>query len=133
MAGTKVRNLSQTATIRASPMTVYETLVRASEHAKFTGASARLEAKVGGRFEHYDGSLSGVVVALDPGKRIVLAWRSSEWPEGHHSIADFTLRPVAGGTKVEFAQYGIPASDFDDIADGWRTYYWRPLQAYLGT
>ena len=104
MAGATVRNLRQTVTIRSPPTEVYETLVRASEHAKFTGAKAKLEAKVGGRFEHYDGSLRGVVVDLDPGRRLVLAWRSSEWPEGHYSIAQFVLRPAGRGTKLEFSQ-----------------------------
>jgi len=131
MARTTVRNLKQTVTIRAAPKSVYDTLVRASEHAKFTGAAARLEAKAGGRFELWDGSLTGVVVELDPGRRIVLAWRSTEWPAGHYSIADFVLRPSRGGTKLEFSQYGIPSDDYDDIADGWKTFYWDPLKEYL--
>jgi activator of HSP90 ATPase len=133
MAASKVRNLRQSVTIKATPNDVYDTLVRARRHAEFTGAAARLEAKVGGRFEHYDGSLSGVVVDLDPGRRIVLAWRSSGWPERHYSIAEFDLKPVAGGTKLVFSQYGIPESDFEDIADGWKTYYWQPLKEYLET
>ena len=131
MARTTVRNLRQTVTIRAPPKLVYDTLVRASEHAKFTGAAARLEAKVGGRFELWDGSLTGVVVELDPGRRIVLAWRSTEWPPGHYSIADFGLRASRGGTKLEFSQYGIPSDDYDDIAGGWKTFYWDPLKEYL--
>jgi activator of HSP90 ATPase len=126
-----VKNLRQTVTIRATPRDVYTTLVNAREHAKFSGATARMTAKPGGRFTHYDGSLEGFVVHLDPDRRIVLAWRSTGWPEGHYSIADFRLSKVAGGTRVDFSQHGIPTSDFADIADGWRQYYWAPLKTYL--
>ena len=126
-----VKNLRQTTTIRASPHSVYTTLVDPKEHAKFSGGAARLAAKPGGRFSHYDDSLSGFVLHLDKDRRIVLAWRSSGWPEGHYSVADFVLTRVKGGTRIEFSQYGIPASDFADISDGWRQYYWDALKAYL--
>jgi activator of HSP90 ATPase len=126
-----VKNLRQTVTIGASPHAVYTTLVNPKEHAKFSGAEARLDPRPGGRFSHYDGSLVGVVVHLQKDRRIVLAWRSTGWPDGHYSIADFRLSPVGKGTRLEFCQYGIPSSDFADIADGWRQYYWAPLKTYL--
>ncbi|MGA8275911.1 MAG: SRPBCC domain-containing protein [Thermoplasmata archaeon] len=128
---TAVKNLRQTVTIRASPHEVYETLVNPKEHAKFSGAAARMVAKPGGHFSHYDGSLEGVVVHLEKDHRIVLAWRSTGWPQGHFSIADFLLTKVGGGTRLEFSQFGIPTSDFADISDGWRQYYWAPLKSYL--
>lgn len=131
MALRKERNLWHSVTIMASPREVFEALVDPKEHAKFTGAFARLEKSVGGRFSHYNGSLSGVVVSLEPNRRLVLAWRSSDWPEGHHSLADFRLRKVKAGTRLDFAQFGIPASDFSDIRDGWRQCDWEPLKQYL--
>ncbi|MCI4372284.1 MAG: SRPBCC domain-containing protein [Thermoplasmata archaeon] len=131
MHSVAVKNLRQSVTIRSSPHHVYTTLVDAKEHAKFSGAAARLVAKPGGRFSHYDGSLEGFVVHLEKDRRIVLAWRSSGWPAGHYSIAQFVLTKVAGGTRLEFSQFGIPASDFASISDGWRQYYWAPLKEYL--
>jgi hypothetical protein len=26
---------------------------------------------------------------------------------------------------------GVPASRFKDINEGWKTFYWKPLKAYL--
>jgi activator of HSP90 ATPase len=128
-----VRNLTQTVTLPASPHDVYEALVDPAQHGLFTGASAILERTPGGKFQHYDGSLEGFVVDLVQDKRIVLAWRASGWPEGHFSIAQFLLKKARGGTRLEFSQFGIPSSDFKDISDGWRQYYWAPLKQYLGS
>ncbi len=125
------KNLRQVVTIRAAPRAVYQALVDPKEHAKFTGADARMVARPGGAFTHWDGSLEGFVVHLVKDRRIVLAWRSSEWPEGHFSIADFQLTKAGHGTRLEFNQYGIPSSDYADIADGWKQYYWEPLKQYL--
>jgi len=126
-----VKNLRQTVTIHATPHAVYTTIVDAKEHAKFSGAAAHIVARPGGRFAYYDRSLVGFVLHLENDRRIVLAWRSTGWPEGHYSIADFVLSKVAGGTRLEFSQFGIPAADFSDISEGWRQYYWAPLKMYL--
>jgi len=126
-----VKNLRQTVTFKSAPKEVYEALVDPEVHELFTGDSAELDPRVGGRFRHYGGSLEGVVVDLEKDRRIVLAWRSTGWPKGHYSIAQFLLAKVAGGTRLTFEQFGIPAGDFADIADGWKTYYWAPLKHYL--
>lgn len=125
------KNLVQTVTIKASPKEVYRTLADPKVHARFTGMPAKMSQKPGGKFSHYGESLTGYVLELVPGKRIVLSWRESSWPEGHHSIAWFELQKVPTGTKLIFEQFGIPAQHFSDIADGWKEYYWDPLKAFL--
>ncbi len=125
------KNLKQTVSLRAKPKEVYDLLIDPKQHAMFTGADAQIDARPGGRFTHYDASLEGFVVHLEPGARIVLAWRSTGWPRGHYSIADITLKATGSGTRLDFSQFGIPAYDFDEIREGWRTYYWKPLKEYL--
>ncbi len=126
-----VKNLKQSVTFRAKPHDVYEALVDARKHAEFSGMSAELEPKVGGRFRHYGGDLQGLVVELQPDRRIVLAWRASGWPKGSYSIAQFVLKKVRGGTRLNFDQFGIPTSDFRGIKTGWPEYYWRPMKQFL--
>jgi activator of HSP90 ATPase len=129
----KSRNLKQSVTINADPHEVYEALVDPKKHARFTGASAKLQRKAGGRFTAYDESLEGVVVELVPDQRVTLAWRSTEWPEGHYSIAQFEVKKSPKGTRLDFTQTGIPESDFEGIRDGWKQYYWQPLKSYFET
>ncbi|HEY6238450.1 MAG TPA: SRPBCC domain-containing protein, partial [Thermoplasmata archaeon] len=104
-----VKNLTQKVTFKASPSDVYKTLLDPDEHEAFSGEPAKLDARVGGRFEHFGGSLSGIVVHLEKDRRIVLAWRSSGWPEGHYSIAQFVLKKEGKSTRLEFSQFGIPS------------------------
>ncbi len=60
------------------------------------------------------------------------AWRSKAWPAGTYSIASFVLSRKAGGrTQLAFTHVGVPAFDFKDISQGWRTFYWNPIKAYL--
>ncbi|HKN07423.1 MAG TPA: SRPBCC family protein [Thermoplasmata archaeon] len=126
-----VKNLRQTVTVKAKPNDVYDALVDPRQHAQFTGAAAKISAKVGSAFSLYDNSLSGVVIVAERGRRLVLAWRSEDWPKGHYSIAQFTFARARGGTRLTFEQFGIPASDFADIREGWKQFYWEPLRLYL--
>lgn len=126
-----VKNLRQTVKFKAAPQDVYDALADPKQHARFTGAPAKMERRPGGKFAYWAGDLSGIVLELIPPKRIVLAWRSSGWEEGSYSIASFQIEKAGTGTKLTFEQFGIPAADYEDIADGWKQYYWVPLKAYL--
>ena len=119
-------------TIGAPPKKVFGALVNEKKHARFTGRPASISRKVGGAFTCYGGHISGINVELVPSKRIVQAWRSSHWPAGTHSLVTFALSAKAGGrTRISFTHVGVPASNLKDISEGWRTYYWKPLKAYL--
>ena len=124
------KNLHQTVTIRASPHDVFESIVDPKVHEQFTGATAKLQRKVGGTFAHYDGSLVGYVLEIAKDQRLVLAWRSTDWPEGAWSVARFAFEKVRGGTRLVFDQFGIPGDQFADIQDGWKQFYWTPLKAF---
>ncbi len=106
--------------------------MNSKEHAKFTGERATIRAKAGAPFSCYDDYITGFTLDLLPGKRIVQAWRSRDWPEGHFSIVTFSLSAKPGGnTQLHFTQIGVPAGDYAKKNVGWRTHYWQPLNAYL--
>jgi activator of HSP90 ATPase len=64
-------------------------------------------------------------------KRIVQAWRGSDWPKGHYSIATFSLKRIKRGTRLVFTQIGVPDREHKGINQGWRDFYWKPLKAML--
>ncbi len=102
------KTIRQTATFKASPHEVYETLMDAKKHAEFTGGEAKISRKVGGKFTIYDGEIEGENLELVPDKKIVQTWRYSDWPEGHYSTATFSLEEVDGGTRLTFTQTDVP-------------------------
>jgi activator of HSP90 ATPase len=131
MTRIKTRSLRQTATFKATPHDVYETLMDSRKHAKFTGGKARISRMVGGRFSTYDGYAEGENVELIPDEKIVQTWRASDWPESHYSQVTFSLATSRTGTRLTFVQTGIPANLYDDIKQGWIDYYWKPMKEVL--
>jgi activator of HSP90 ATPase len=126
------KNIRHKVTIGAAPKKVYAALIEEKRHAKFTGEPATISRKVGGAFSCYGGYVSGINLELVPFKRIIQAWRGKGWPAGTYSIATFALAKAAGGkTRLTFTHVGVPSSHAKDINLGWRTFYWKPLKAYL--
>src|SRR4030043_561347 len=126
-----MKTIRQSITFEATPHEVYEALMNSRSHARFTGAKARISRKVGGKFIAYDGYIEGVNLNLVPNKKIVQSWRGSDWPKGHYSRATFSLKKVKNGTHLTFTQSGVPDQYYNDISQGWRDYYWKPMKEML--
>ena len=115
------------------PGAIYRALMDSRQHRAFTGAPAKIEPKVGGRFTAWGPHLSGITVELVRDKRIVQAWRAENWPAGHYSIATFELRRAGDGTVLTFTQAGVPAKNVKGINVGWKTHYWQPLKKFFAS
>ena len=66
-----------------------------------------------------------------PGRKIIQSWRYSDWLEGHYSKVTFLLKEVPNGTRLAFTQTGVPIEFYEDIAQGWKDYYWEPMKEML--
>ena len=125
------KTIKQTVQIKADPKEVYDAFMTSKKHSKFTGASAKISNKVGGKFSVWDGYAEGENLELDPGKKIVQSWRASDWPEGHMSKITIKLTKQGKATKLTFIHSGVPAEFYKDIKQGWVEYYWNPMKKML--
>ncbi len=119
------------ATIPAEPGKVYDAWLSSRGHAAMTGATARVSAKVGGKFIAWDGYISGKNLKLVPGRRIVQAWRTTEFADADpDSQIDVLLEKAPGGTKLTMRHTGIPDGQ-SDYRSGWRECYFTPMKTYF--
>jgi uncharacterized protein YndB with AHSA1/START domain len=123
------KTIKQKVKFKASPEAVYRVLTDAKRHALLTGESAKIARKVGGAFSTRAGRVRGILVDLVPGKRVVQAWRSREFPEGVFSMAAFELtRQKDGGTLLVLTHRGVPKDLIPQIEADWRATYWANLR-----
>ncbi|MBI4188179.1 MAG: SRPBCC domain-containing protein [Chloroflexi bacterium] len=127
----KTKTIRQSATFKASAHEVYEVLMDSKKHSEFTGSKASISRKVGGKFTVWDGDLQGINLELIPDKKIVQSWRLSNWPAGYYSKATFSLKEIDGRTRLTFTQTGVPEESYQDVSQGWRDYYWKPMKELL--
>jgi activator of HSP90 ATPase len=128
----KFGTIRQTALIDATPLEVYQAYVDPKKHAAFTGQSATGAPKVGRTFTAGDGYITGKYLALERGKRILHEWTTTEWPKDYPvSILELTLKAKGKKTELTMVHSKVPAEQVDYYAEGWKEYYWKPLQKYF--
>jgi len=125
--------IRQSITLSAPPEDVFEVLMDSRKHTKLTGATARIDRSVGGKFSAYDGYIEGQNVEVVRNKRIIQLWRGSDWPPGHYSRATFHLRKIARRTHLVFRQSNVPPGQYKAIKQGWTDFYWNPLRKMFNT
>jgi uncharacterized protein YndB with AHSA1/START domain len=124
--------IEMTTTLPAPPEAVYRAWLDSSEHAAFVGAQAEIEAIVGGKFSMWDGYITGRNLSLDPPRRIVQAWRTTEFPEGSpDSRLEVRLEPDGDGTRVTLVHTDLPPGQGVQYEAGWKDNYFEPMKVYF--
>jgi uncharacterized protein YndB with AHSA1/START domain len=118
--------------IPATRERIFAAWIDSDQHSAFTGDKAQIEPTVGGRHSSFDGYASGTIMSLEPFRRIVQTWRSTDFPQGSaDSLLEITLEETVGGTLVTLLHSEIPTGQSDRCRDGWLRFYLEPLKRYF--
>ncbi len=133
MAEKETESITLTAVLPAPPERVYRAWLDGAEHSAMTGGEATVDARVGGAYTAWDGYITGTTLELEPGRRIVQAWRTSQFPKrAADSRLDVLLEPaVGGGTKLTLKHSAIPKGQGKRYKSGWPENYFEPMQDYF--
>ncbi|HYL92395.1 MAG TPA: SRPBCC domain-containing protein [Alphaproteobacteria bacterium] len=127
----KTKTIRQTVNFKASPREVYKMIMDSRKHRSLSGEKAMMGKKTGDRFTAWGSHISGFNLVLNPGKRIVQAWRATGWWPDYYSVAIFDIKKTAGGCKLEFTQIGVPPNRYSGHYRGWIETYWTPMKEVL--
>jgi uncharacterized protein YndB with AHSA1/START domain len=120
------------ALVSAKPEQVYAAWLDSAAHGKMTGSEALIDPTVHGRHSAWGGYIVGETLELDPDRRIVQSWRTSEFPEGSaDSRVVVTFDEEGGQTRVTIAHSEIPEGQGARYEAGWSEFYFQPMTAYF--
>ena len=119
--------------IPASPQAIYDAWLSSEGHTSITGGHpAEASPEVGAAYTAWDGYITGTNLKLEPGKRIVQSWRSTDFNDGDpDSQIELLLEAVPGGTKVTLYHTNVPDGQ-PDYNEGWRSHYFEPMKKHFG-
>jgi activator of HSP90 ATPase len=118
-------------TIKATAKEIYSTWLDSEGHTKMTGGEAVASNKEGADFTSWDGYIFGKNIALEPFKRIVQSWRSSQFKENEKdSTIEVLLSETDGETALTLIHTDVP-EDGEHYKKGWDEHYFQPMNAYF--
>ncbi len=120
--------------IPSSAADIYEAWLDAEKHAAMTGGRATSDGRsVGSRFTAWDDYIFGEHLDLEPNRRIVQAWSTSEFPPGSPpSRVEVLLEEIGDGTQVTIVHTDIPEGQGPSYEGGWQTFYFTPMKRHFG-
>jgi len=122
-----------TAVLPASADRIYAAWLDSAQHSRMTGGKAFVDPHVGGEHSAWDGYIEGKILELEPGRRIVQSWRSSDFPlAAGDSRLEVHLLDVPGGCEVTIIHNEIPEGQGAQYESGWRKHYLDPMRKYFG-
>jgi uncharacterized protein YndB with AHSA1/START domain len=122
-----------TSMVPGLPERVYSAWLDSGAHAAFTGASAKIDPTIGGKFAVLDGAVQGRTVELLAGRRIVQTWRAKEFPNGSRdSRLEIQFEGAEGSTRVTIMHSLLPPGQGEKHKQTWIARYFQPMRSYFG-
>jgi len=118
--------------IPTSPRNVYDAWLNSDGHTNMTGSPAHIFSAEETTFTAWDGYITGRNITLDPAKRIVQSWRTTDFTDADpDSQIEILLEEVPGGTKIKLHHTNVPNGQFG-YPRGWQERYFEPMKAFFG-
>ena len=117
--------------IKASAENIYTAWLNSEGHTKMTGGVAKVSDKIGDSFTAWDEYIEGKNLVLEPYKRIIQSWRTSEFEENEKdSEIEILLYKVGGETELTLIHRNVPESG-EQYKKGWEDHYFQPMKDYF--
>ncbi|MCW3121370.1 MAG: glutathione S-transferase [Flavipsychrobacter sp.] len=99
---------------------------------KWSGGEAVFEKMVGGRFEMFDGWVTGKVTKVSENE-LAYTWTAGDWEDGTPaSEVHYLLKPDEAGTKVIVHHTGFPnEKERDSHKTGWTDFFFDPMEDFI--
>ena len=119
------------AKINASPKDVYEAWLSSEGHSAMTGGEATITNQVGDHFTAWDDYIEGENLALEPNKRIVQSWRTSEFLDNEpDSQIELILKDDGNQTELTLIHTNL-SENGEQYKKGWEDHYFEPMRDYF--
>jgi uncharacterized protein YndB with AHSA1/START domain len=128
----KKEALRVTSTIPVAPTTLYFAWIDSTHHSSMTGMTAKLEPEVGAKYSASNGYVTGKLVILDLGRRIVMSWRTTDFPrDAADSRVEVHFETLGLSTRILILHTEIPEGQSEKYKALWNEKYIAPMRSYF--
>jgi uncharacterized protein YndB with AHSA1/START domain len=128
----KKEALRVTSTIPVAPTTLYFAWIDSTHHSSMTGQTAKIDPVVGAKYSACDGYVTGKLVILDLGRRIVESWRTTDFPrDAADSRVEVHFETLGQSTRLLILHTDIPEGQSEKYKALWNERYIGPMRSYF--
>ncbi len=118
--------------LSGKPIRVMELLTDPALIRKWSGGAAIVENKVGGKFEMFDGWVTGTVLKTGANE-LAYTWRTTDWADDvRPTEVHYILKEDEAGTKVILQHTGFPnEEEMKSHKSGWTDFFFDPMEDFM--
>ena len=110
---------------------LYKAWLDSEQHSAMTGGEANTSDKTGEHFDAWDGYIQGKNLELEPCKRILQSWRTSNFKDDDpDSRIEILFDEEGEHTRLTLIHTDIPEGQ-PDYEQGWHDHYFNPMRDYF--
>ncbi|MEL6672841.1 MAG: SRPBCC domain-containing protein [Bacteroidota bacterium] len=118
--------------IPASAEAIYQAWLTSEGHTAMTGGEATASDVPNQVFTAWDTYITGRNLILEPNRRIVQSWRTTQFADHEpDSQIEILLAEAGGKTELTLIHTQVP-EDGEHYIQGWKDHYFEPMKAYFG-
>jgi activator of HSP90 ATPase len=119
--------------LNCSAKEVFIGWLKSETHAMYTGGEPAVASQVeGGSFTAWNGYISGHNIELFPYKKIVQAWRTTEFTDQDpDSLLEITFSQKADHTLLSISHSNLPEGSGETYKKGWKSFYFSHMKNYF--
>ena len=115
--------------INTEPSDIYSAITNPYTIELWSGYPAVMSTEPGSEFSLWEGDITGKNLEFVQDKKIVQEWYFGEQEE--KSIVTITIAADRDNSIVTVDHTNIPDDEFDNIAEGWREYYFGAIKDFF--
>ena len=115
--------------INTEPSDIYSAITNPYTIELWSGYPAQMSTEPGSDFSLWEGDITGKNLEFVQDKKIVQEWYFGEQEE--KSIVTIIIAPDRDNSIVTVEHTNIPDDEFDNIAEGWREYYFGAIKNFF--
>ncbi|TLX71988.1 ATPase [Labilibacter sediminis] len=115
--------------IKSEAEDIYAALTNPFTIELWSGYKAKMSQEPGSEFSLWDGDIVGKNLEFEENKKVVQQWYFGEQEET--SIVTIKIFEQKNHCQVELVHTNIPEEDFEDICEGWDTYYLGAIKEFF--
>lgn len=111
---------------------LFSAWLNSEEHSAFTGGEAFINNELGTSFTAWDSYIEGDILELEPGKRILHTWRTTDFSANdEYSFLELLFEDIPSGCKLTLNHWNIPQGHGESYKKGWVDHYFIPMTEYF--
>ena len=116
----------------AEPIFVYALWIDPPQQGMITEAFAKINPRIDGSYELWDGVVRGKFILLDAPKKIIQTWRTSEFsPQQPSTKLTLDFKPHRLGTRLLITHENIPNAFLSQFEFAWKEFYFPRLKLHF--